>query len=64
MCFDLAVVEDTVVEESEVVLVSLSTEDSAVRIPGEGNKLNITIVDNDSKPSNQDHWILVTGTCF
>ena len=49
MCFDLVVLADSIVEESEVFFVSLSSEDSAVRSPEEASVLSITIVDNDSK---------------
>ncbi len=49
MCFNLTVVEDVIVEENELFFVSLSSQDSAVRIPGDANQLNITLVDNDCK---------------
>ena len=49
MCFDLTVMEDSIVEEDELVIVSLSSEGSAVRIPPQADQVNITIVDNDSK---------------
>ena len=49
MCFDLVVMSDSIVEESEVFFVSLLSEDSAVRIPEETGVLSITIIDNDSK---------------
>ena len=49
LCFDLTVVEDRVVEESEVLFISLSSQDSAVRIPEDASLVNITIIDNDSK---------------
>ena len=49
MCFDLMVTSDSIVEESEVFFISLSSEDPAVRIPEEANLLKITILDNDSE---------------
>ena len=55
MCFDVMVTGDSIVEESEVFFVSLSSEDSAIRIPEEASVLSITIVDNDSKYSGEGY---------
>ena len=49
MCFNLTVIEDNMVEENEVFFVSLMSEDSAVKISTETNRINITIVDDDCK---------------
>ena len=49
MCFDVMVMDDSIVEESEVFFISLSSEDSAARIPEEASLFSITIMDNDSE---------------
>lgn len=44
ICFDLTIVDDNIVEASEIVFVSLLSNDSAVLVPSE---VNVTIQDND-----------------
>lgn len=49
ICFNLTVTDDSVVEETELVIVSVSSTDLAVTIPEDASQLNITIRDDDSK---------------
>ena len=49
LCFELLITDDNIVEASEVVFISLSSNDSAVLVSSEAQQLNITIQDNDGK---------------
>ena len=45
MCFNLTLVDDSIVEADEIVVVSLTSSDLTVS----NNQLNVTIQDNDGK---------------
>lgn len=48
-CTLLLISDDNIVEDSEVVFISLSSNDTAVLVSSETQLLNITIEDNDGK---------------
>lgn len=53
LCFELEIIDNDVVEASEVVFIALSSDDSAVLVSSEAQQLNITIQDNDGKITSE-----------
>ena len=46
MCFLLTIIDDSVVESNEVVIISLASDDLSVTIPANGSQLTVTLLDN------------------
>ena len=46
MCFNLTIIDDSVVESDEVVVIVLTSDDLSVTIPANSSQLYVTITDN------------------
>lgn len=46
MCFNLTIIDDSIVESSEVVVILLTSDDLSVTVPANGSQSTVTIMDN------------------
>ena len=63
ICFNLSTLEDSIIEETEVVFISISSNDSAVNVSPVEPFISVSVLDNDSKSHSTLNTVLYFTHC-